>query len=155
MGSAWSLAVSSRACKHPWRQRKSACDEVCVMTFCQRLPFAMHYLTEFPNAFDANGNSACDGVRVSFFLFIGCWVGFNIILDTMKVLSTMKVARVTECGWATFTYRLLTLNIVFGTIKPAFQAWKLQCPNGKMFSGDCVISQKNNVLYLQVARVQL
>ena len=45
----------------------SACDGVRVRNFCQRLPFAMHYLTGLPKAFGANRNSACDGMRVGHF----------------------------------------------------------------------------------------
>ena len=33
----------------------------------------------------------------------------------------MKVARASKCGWANFMYKLLELNIVFGSIKPGFQ----------------------------------
>ena len=62
----------------------SACDGVRVRNFCQRLPFAI----------GANRNSACDGMRVGHFYRL---LGFNIVLDTIKFVSTVQVARVTEC----------------------------------------------------------
>ena len=64
----------------------SACEGVRVSNFCQRSPFAMHYLTGLP-----------------------------------KFVAQMEIARVTECVWAIFIYRLLGLNIVLS------QASKRSC----------------------------
>jgi len=71
-------------------------------------------------ALGANEGSACEGVRVSNVCQRSPFA-MHYLTGLPKVVAQMEIARVTECVWAIFTYRLLGFNIVLS------QASKRSC----------------------------
>ena len=72
------------------------------------------------NTLGANESSACEGVRVNMF-YQRSLVAMHYLTGLPKLVAQMEIARVTECVWAIFIYRLLGFNIVLS------QASKRSC----------------------------